>query len=64
MSLCTNPFTYLFKGTNNVFCGQCWWEGAAEDVPYGRDPWDAEGGSLCYCPQCGMVDDLTYKEEK
>lgn len=46
----------------NVFCAQCWWEGAADDVPYGRDPWDAEGGSLCYCPDCGMVDDLNFPE--
>ena len=48
----------------NVFCSQCWWEGAADSVPYGRDPWDADGGALCYCPECGMVDDLNFPKEK
>jgi len=45
-----------------VCCEECGWEGTEADVPYGRDPWDAEGGKLCYCPKCGMVDDLTYIE--
>jgi predicted RNA-binding Zn-ribbon protein involved in translation (DUF1610 family) len=48
--------------TSPVFCSECGWQGAAADVPYGRDPWDAEGGSLCYCPACGMVDDLNFPE--
>jgi hypothetical protein len=61
MNLCTNSFTNLFMA-GKVFCSECGWQGAADDVPYGRDPWDAEGGSLCYCPDCGMVDDLNFPE--
>ena len=43
-------------------CSECGWQGAAEDVPFGRDPWDVGGGAVCYCPDCGMVDDLNFPE--
>ena len=46
----------------NVFCSECGWEASEADVPYGRCPWDAEGATLCYCPECGMVDDLNFPE--
>jgi hypothetical protein len=48
--------------TDPVFCSECGWQGAADDVPYGRDPWDVGGGAVCYCPDCGMVDDLNFPE--
>lgn len=59
MNPCTNPPTEA----PDVSCRHCGWQGAAEDVPFGTDPWTTDGGALCYCPKCGMVDDLTYKEE-
>lgn len=46
----------------NVFCSECGWEGDESDVPYGSDPWTTDGGALCYCPECGMVDDLNFPE--
>ena len=46
----------------NVFCSECGWEGDESDVPYGSDPWTADGGAMCYCPECGMVDDLNFPE--
>ena len=46
----------------NVFCSECGWEDDESEVPYGSDPWTTDGGALCYCPECGMVDDLNFPE--
>jgi hypothetical protein len=48
--------------TDPVFCSECGWQGFVVDVPFGRDPWDVDGGAVCYCPDCGMVDDLNFPE--